>query len=140
MATYWENSCSFGLRYVSWYKCLIVGLVFSRLGFWSGNLFLIAPFPDLCLLVPSNICSLMRRIMRKQCFTYAKIKVQISFVITAKLISPYFFTTWIVQFYFLCPKLPASSHLLWLYSPWLLSDLGRNHNIGFLLTRLNCVS
>ena len=36
----------------SWYKYLIVGLVFSRLGFWSGNLFLIAPFPDLCLLVP----------------------------------------------------------------------------------------
>ena len=52
MATYWENSCSFGLRYVSWYKCLIVGLDFSHLGFWSGNLFLIAPFPDLCLLVP----------------------------------------------------------------------------------------
>ena len=25
---------------------------FSHLGFWSGNLFLIAPFPDLCLLVP----------------------------------------------------------------------------------------
>ena len=36
----------------SWYKYLIVGLVFSRLGFWSGNLFLNAPFPDLCLLVP----------------------------------------------------------------------------------------
>ena len=52
MATYWENSCSFGLRYVSWYKCLIVSLVFSHLGIWSGNLFLIAPFPDLCLLVP----------------------------------------------------------------------------------------
>ena len=52
MATYWENSCSFGLRYVSWYKYLIVSLVFSHLGFWSGNLFLIAPFPDLCLLVP----------------------------------------------------------------------------------------
>ena len=52
MATYWENSCSFGLRYVSWYKYLIVILVFSHLGFWSGNLFLIAPFPDLCLLVP----------------------------------------------------------------------------------------
>ena len=46
------NGCSFGLRYVSWYKYLIVGLVFSHLGFWSGNLFLIAPFPDLCLLVP----------------------------------------------------------------------------------------
>ena len=52
MATYWENSCSFGLRYVSWYKYLTVSLVFSHLGFWSGNLFLIAPFPDLCLLVP----------------------------------------------------------------------------------------
>ena len=55
MATYWENSCSFGLRYVSWYKCLIVSLVFSHLGFWSGNLFLIAPFPDLCLLVPFHV-------------------------------------------------------------------------------------
>ena len=55
MATYWENSCSFGLRYVSWYKYLIVSLVFSHLGFWSGNLFLIAPFPDLCLLVPFPI-------------------------------------------------------------------------------------
>ena len=52
MATYWENSCSFGLPYVSWYKYLIVSLVFSHLVFWSGNLFLIAPFPDLCLLVP----------------------------------------------------------------------------------------
>ena len=56
MATYWENSCSFGLRYVSWYKYLIVSLVFSHLGFWSGNLFLIAPFPDLCLLVPLHGC------------------------------------------------------------------------------------
>ena len=50
MATYWENSCSFGLRNVLWYKYLIVSLVFSHLGFWSGNLSLIAPFPDLCLL------------------------------------------------------------------------------------------
>ena len=36
----------------SWYKYLIVSLVFAHLGFWSGTLFLIAPFPDLCLLVP----------------------------------------------------------------------------------------
>ena len=35
----------------SWYKYLIVCLVFSHFGFWSGSLFLIAPFPDLCLLV-----------------------------------------------------------------------------------------
>ena len=34
----------------SWYKYLIVSLVFSHLGFWSGNLFLIAPFPDFAYL------------------------------------------------------------------------------------------
>ena len=39
----------------SWYKYLIVNLVFSRLGLGSGNLFLIEPFPDLCLLVPFSI-------------------------------------------------------------------------------------
>ena len=39
----------------SWYKSLTVDLVFSNLGFWSGVLFLIAPFPDRCLLV-SLIC------------------------------------------------------------------------------------
>ena len=41
----------------SWYKYLIVSLVFSHPGFWSGNLFLIAPFPDLCLLVPFHLKS-----------------------------------------------------------------------------------
>ena len=40
----------------SWYMYLIVNLVFSHLGFWSGNLFLTLSFPDLCLLVPfSNV-------------------------------------------------------------------------------------
>ena len=34
------------------YKYLIVNLVFSHLGFWSGNFSLIALFPDYCLLVP----------------------------------------------------------------------------------------
>ena len=43
----------------SWYHYLIVGLVFSHLGFWSGNLFLIAPFPDLCLLVPFHMWQLI---------------------------------------------------------------------------------
>ena len=48
----------------SWYKYLIVGLVFSHLGFWSGNLFLIAPFPDLCLLVPFYlICYVLTNIL-----------------------------------------------------------------------------
>ena len=36
---------------------LVVCLVFSHLGFLIGNLFLIAPFPDLCLLVPFNSTS-----------------------------------------------------------------------------------
>ena len=32
-------------------KYLMVSLVFSHLGFWSGNFFMIVPFPDHCLLV-----------------------------------------------------------------------------------------
>ena len=44
----------------SWYKYLVVNLGFFHLGFWSGNLFLIAPFPDRCLLVPFS----------KQCLNY----------------------------------------------------------------------
>ena len=47
----------------SWYKYLIVSLVvffpisgfFVFCFFWIENLFLIAPFPDLCLLVPFYI-------------------------------------------------------------------------------------
>ena len=71
MATYWENSCSFGVRYVSWYKYLIVSLVFSHLGFWSGNLFLIAPFPDLCLLVPSCTATELSKLLTS-CLTAIK--------------------------------------------------------------------
>ena len=38
--------------------------------------------------------------------------------VTAKLISAFVFTTWIIQFlFYLNPKFQASSHLLWLYSP-----------------------
>ena len=39
----------------SWYKYSIVNLVFFHLCFWSVNLFLNAPFPDLGLLVPFHI-------------------------------------------------------------------------------------
>ena len=46
-ATEWspilENSCTLGLRYVF--------AVFKYLGLWSGNFFLIAPFPGYCLLL-----------------------------------------------------------------------------------------
>ena len=57
--------------------------------------------------------------MRKQgFFAYAKTKTQISFAVTAKLISAFVFATRIVQpLYYLNSKFQASSHLLWLYSP-----------------------
>ena len=57
--------------------------------------------------------------MRKPAFCiYAKTKTQISFAVTAKLISAFVFATRIVQsLYFLNPEFQASSHLLWLYSP-----------------------
>ena len=53
----------------SWYKYLIFNLVFSHLGFWSGNLFLIVPFPDLCLLVPFNAILLYIHITGFLCFS-----------------------------------------------------------------------
>ena len=56
----------------SWYKYLIVNLVFSLLGFWSGNLFLIAPFPDLCLLVPHS--SFFNTLIR----THAPLKISVT--------------------------------------------------------------
>ena len=37
---------------------MIVYLVFSHHGFWSGDLFLIAPFPDRCLFVPLYVSGL----------------------------------------------------------------------------------
>ena len=51
MATYWEIAAHSAYDTYSWYKYLIGYLVFSHLGFYSGNLFLIAPFPDRCLVV-----------------------------------------------------------------------------------------
>ena len=91
--------------------------------------------------------------MRKPTFCiYAKTKTQISFTVTAKLISAFVFTTQIVQsLYFLNSKFQASSHLLRLYSPVCVGPgrkpehrfshneahivgeeiLMSNHNIGF---------
>ena len=60
----------------------------------------------------------MSRVVRKPVFAYAKTKTQISFAVTAKLISAFVFATQIVQsLYFLNMKLQASSHLLWQHSP-----------------------
>ena len=56
--------------------------------------------------------------MRTPVFAYAKTEMQISFVVTAKLISAFVLATRIVEsLYFLNPKFQASSHLLWLYRP-----------------------
>ena len=51
-------------------------------------------------------------------FAYAKTKTQISFAVTAKLISAFVFAIRIVQsLYYPNPKFQAYTHLLWLYSP-----------------------
>ena len=51
-------------------------------------------------------------------FANAKTKTQISFAVTAKLISAFVFAIRIVQsLFFLNPEFQASSHLLWLYNP-----------------------
>ena len=56
--------------------------------------------------------------MRKPAFAYAKTKTQISCAVTAQLISAFVFAMRIVQsLFYLNPKIQASSHLLWLYSP-----------------------
>ena len=71
--------------------------------------------------------------------SYVKTKVQISFAVTAKLISAFVFDMLIVQFvYFLNPKFPATSYLLCFYSS-VGSDLYRNHIVGFLMMWLSNV-
>ena len=52
MAACWEIAAHSAYDMFYKYKYLIVNLVLSHLGFWSGNFILIAPFPDRCLLVP----------------------------------------------------------------------------------------
>ena len=59
MAAFWEIAAHSAYDMFSRYKYLIGNLVSSHFGFWSGNFFLIAPFPDHCLLVPFY-CKLYR--------------------------------------------------------------------------------
>ena len=66
-----------------------------------------------CLIIHYNWASLWENGL----FAYAKTKTQISFAVTAKLISAFVFATRIVQsLYFLNPKFQTSSLLLWLHS------------------------
>ena len=46
MATIGKIAAHSAYDMFSLYKYLIVNLVFFHLGFWSGNPFLVAPFPD----------------------------------------------------------------------------------------------
>ena len=63
-------------------------------------------------------CSTVGEGITDTLFAYAKTKMQISFAVTAKLISAFVFAIRIVQsVFYLYPKFQASSHLLWLYSP-----------------------
>ena len=50
MAAYWEIAAHSDYNIFSKYKYLIANLVLSHLGFWSGNFFLIAPFPIIAYL------------------------------------------------------------------------------------------
>ena len=49
MAAYWEIAAHSAFDMFSKY---LSKFSFSRLGFWSGNFFLIALFPDHCIFVP----------------------------------------------------------------------------------------
>ena len=74
----------------------------------------------------------LSRVMRKPTFTYAKTKTQISFAVTAKLISAFVFATRIVQsLYLLNTKFQASSYLPGLCGTW-----SETPKTGFLTTRL----
>ena len=51
MAVYWGIAAHSAYYMFSWYKYLSVFFsFFPPLSLWSGNFFLIAPFPDHCLL------------------------------------------------------------------------------------------
>ena len=70
-------------------------------------------------------------------FAYAKTKKQISFVVTAKLITAFVFPTWIAQYlFYLNPKFQASDHPLWLYSPVCVGPGQKPRKTDFLTTRL----
>ena len=81
----------------------------------------------------------MSQVVRKTVFAYAKTKMQISFAVTAKLISTFVFSTLIVEsLCFLNPKFQAYNHLLWLYSLVLCQNWSETPKTGFLTMRLIC--
>ena len=80
----------------------------------------------------------MSLVTRKPAFCICEKKTQISFAVTAKLISYFVLATRIVQsLYFLHPKFQASSHLLWLYSPVFVGPGRKPRRPGFSQRGLN---
>ena len=74
--------------------------------------------------------------MRKR-ICMCKNKGEISFIVTAKLISAFVFSTLIVQFlYFVNPKFPASSHLISACTARFVSNLFEKHIVGFFMSQL----
>ena len=105
----------------------IVQSVFLKseiLSFWSASVIIQASLSDLVRArTPVFTSFLVSQFIRADPWenkqsSYAKTKTQISFAVTAKLISAFVFATRIVQFLlYLTPKFQASSLLLKLYRP-----------------------
>ena len=71
--------------------------------------------------------------MRKPDLAYAKTKAQISFAVTAKMISALVFATRTVQYlHLLNPKFQVSSHFLRLYRPICVGPGRKTPKTGFL--------
>ena len=70
----------------------------------------------------------MNRLMRKPTIFICETKAQISFAVTAKLISAFVFSTRIVQFlFYLNPNFQASSSFLCLYRPVCVGPVQKPH-------------
>ena len=126
----------------------------ERAGYLAQHPYFIVFYVLYCLIIShllSRILSLMALfswdfyyLSRVMLFAYAKTKVQISFAVTVKLISTFVFATWLVQFlYFLDRKLPASTHLLCLYSSVFVRHSWFSHDVAhffIVLKRLNHIA
>ena len=91
---------------VSWYKYLIVNLVFSHLCFWRGNLFLVPPFPNRCLFVPFYVA---------HCATLTHLTIV------------YFISPWYVV-----NKASPAGHLYlkFLLKPYLTNEFAHKYHVG----------
>ena len=111
-----SHSC---LSYSSTTKHMTSKMAYKTIKFEKKIQYTFSESGHLCILKCSEFIRFeylhMSLVMIKPGF---RTKTQISFAVTAKLISAFVFATQIVQsLYFLSTKFQASSHLLWLYSP-----------------------